>query len=254
MVSLGLNELRNHVGSGYNLSTPKQNTTQLEQLEHLRSENTHRRPMTTHTIDSYQTNQSESYKFEKLAKISNFQILKKTLHMIWSCLLRCVNMTWIWLVLWKLQSGPDSIHRQMDRRTERWTNYMKPVNPPLNFVEVGGTIKLADTNPIHLLRVVFLHLNHISCQMKMYGVGLAGHIPCKLETASTISQYMEIGRLFNTLRLRQNGRQFADDIFKCIFLNENVWILIKISLKFVPKDPINNIPALVQIMAWLLVG
>ena len=34
----------------------------------------------------------------------------------------------------------------------------------------------------------------------------------------------------NTLRPRQNGRHFADDIFKCIFLNENVWIPIKISL------------------------
>ena len=45
-------------------------------------------------------------------------------------------------------------------------------------------------------------------------------------------------------------RHFADDIFKCIFLNENGWIPIKISLKFVPKGPINNIPALVQIMAW----
>ena len=53
-----------------------------------------------------------------------------------------------------------------------------------------------------------------------------------------------------TLRPRQNGRQFPDDIFKCIFLNENTWIYIKISLKFVPKSPINNIPALVQIMAW----
>ena len=40
------------------------------------------------------------------------------------------------------------------------------------------------------------------------------------------------------------------DLFKCIFLNENVWITTKISLKFVPKIPINNIPALVQIMAW----
>ena len=54
----------------------------------------------------------------------------------------------------------------------------------------------------------------------------------------------------NTLRPRQNGRHFADDTFKCIFLNENVWIPIKISLKFVPQGPINNIPALVQIMAW----
>ena len=53
----------------------------------------------------------------------------------------------------------------------------------------------------------------------------------------------------NTLRLRKNGRRFQN-IFKCIFLNENAWISIKISLKFVPKGPINNIPALVQIMAW----
>ena len=43
---------------------------------------------------------------------------------------------------------------------------------------------------------------------------------------------------------------FPNNIFKCIFLNENVYISIKISLKFVPKVPINNIPALVQIMAW----
>ena len=60
--------------------------------------------------------------------------------------------------------------------------------------------------------------------------------------------------VINTLRLRQNGRHFTDDIFKCIFLNENAWILISISLKFVPKGPINNIPALVQIMAWHQTG
>ena len=54
----------------------------------------------------------------------------------------------------------------------------------------------------------------------------------------------------STLRPRQNGRHFPDDTFKRIFLNEKVRISIKISLKFVPKGPINNIPALVQIMAW----
>ena len=54
---------------------------------------------------------------------------------------------------------------------------------------------------------------------------------------------------FNTLRPRQNGCHFAD-IFKCISLNENVWISVKISKKFIPKGPINNIPVLVQIMAW----
>ena len=56
--------------------------------------------------------------------------------------------------------------------------------------------------------------------------------------------------IVNTFRPRQIGCHFADDILNCIFLNENVWIPIKISLKFVPKDPINNIPALVQIMVW----
>ena len=54
----------------------------------------------------------------------------------------------------------------------------------------------------------------------------------------------------NTLSPRQNIRHFPDDTLKGIFLNENVIISIKISLKFVPKGPINNIPALVQIMAW----
>ena len=54
----------------------------------------------------------------------------------------------------------------------------------------------------------------------------------------------------NTLRLRQNGRNFTYDIFKSIFMNENIWILINISLKFIPKGQINSILKLVQIMAW----
>ena len=60
--------------------------------------------------------------------------------------------------------------------------------------------------------------------------------------------------LLNTLRLRQNGRNFPDDIFKWSSLNENVWILIQISYRYVPVGPINNIPALVQIMAWRRLG
>ena len=48
----------------------------------------------------------------------------------------------------------------------------------------------------------------------------------------------------NTLKPGKNGRRFADDTFKRIFLNENIGISIIISLTF------NNIPALVQMMAW----
>ena len=58
----------------------------------------------------------------------------------------------------------------------------------------------------------------------------------------------------NILTPRQNGRHFADDILKCIFLNENVWILIVISPRFVPNGPINNMPTLVLIMAWCRLG
>ena len=41
------------------------------------------------------------------------------------------------------------------------------------------------------------------------------------------------------------GHDISDDMFKCVILDENVKVLIKISLKFVPKVRINNIPALV---------
>ena len=43
----------------------------------------------------------------------------------------------------------------------------------------------------------------------------------------------------------QSGRYFTDGIFRCIFMNKKFCVLIEISLKFVPRGPINNIPALV---------
>ena len=43
----------------------------------------------------------------------------------------------------------------------------------------------------------------------------------------------------------QNGHHFADDIFSSFFANEKFCILIQISLKFAPKGPIDNNPALV---------
>ena len=50
------------------------------------------------------------------------------------------------------------------------------------------------------------------------------------------------------------GRATMAAIFKYISLNENVWISIKISLKFIPKGPVSKIPALVHIIAWHLPG
>ena len=58
----------------------------------------------------------------------------------------------------------------------------------------------------------------------------------------------------DTLRPSKNGRYFAEYMFKCIFVNESVWISIMIRLKFVSNVPINNILALVQIMGWCRPG
>ena len=49
-----------------------------------------------------------------------------------------------------------------------------------------------------------------------------------------------------------NGHHFADNIFKCISVNEKFWILNKIKLKHVPLGPIYNMAALVrrQAIIW----
>ena len=82
--------------------------------------------------------------------------------------------------------------------------------------------------------------------------GLLAHWLIHLLNHSLYTIYKVIYQLncFNTLRPRQNGHHFPDNIFKYIFLNENVWISLMISLTFVPNIRANNIPALVQIMAW----
>ena len=59
---------------------------------------------------------------------------------------------------------------------------------------------------------------------------------------------------FNILWPKQNGYHFTDDILKCIFCKEDVRISIEIPLRFVPKSPIDNSPAVVQIMAWRRIG
>ena len=87
--------------------------------------------------------------------------------------------------------------------------------------------------------------NHSSRKSKNYLTYIANTI-----AAEDLAPLLLTRCDFNTLRPRQNGRHFPDDTFKRIFLNENVRISIKISLKFVAEGPINNIQALVQIMAW----
>ena len=99
----------------------------------------------------------------------------------------------------------------------------------------------------------YLHRDYSVCRLKLLGIIIQHNKAWTKWLASCrwhIQKYMYFLELINTLSPRPNGPHFPEDIFKCTFLNDNVWILNKISLKFVPKGQINNIPALVQTMAW----
>ena len=64
------------------------------------------------------------------------------------------------------------------------------------------------------------------------------------------SSALQFHRHINTLWPIQNGRHIADDVFRCILLNQNILISFRISLKFVPNGPISNSPETVEIMTW----
>ena len=79
----------------------------------------------------------------------------------------------------------------------------------------------------------------------MQGIGLFPSVwkihEVSLPTTSLYESYRKSG--FLTHPPDKMAAILADDIFKCIFQNENDSIPIQISLKFVPVDPINNSPA-----------
>ena len=99
-------------------------------------------PMVTHTIDSYwitsQNMTKSKLQIQRICQKFIFFLFWKKLYMrhpFWSCWIRCVNMKWIHHVLWKIQSGHDSVHRQTDGRTD---GQGETSIPPFNFVRGWG--------------------------------------------------------------------------------------------------------------------
>ena len=90
------------------------------------------------------------------------------------------------------------------------------------------------------MMVLFIAHSDLCDFLPIFVVALTGTIVCLPQCKCIITHW---GR-------DKMAAIFADDIFKYIFLNESVWISLKISFKFVFKVRINNIPALLQIMAW----
>ena len=58
----------------------------------------------------------------------------------------------------------------------------------------------------------------------------------------------------NTLGPGWNGQLYADAIFKCIFMNDHCFILMKRSVEFVLKGLIEIKLSLIQVMAWHHIG
>ena len=69
-----------------------------------------------------------------------------------------------------------------------------------------------------------------------------------LSTKARAQLYNFPRNIFNSSPPGQNDGHF--EVFKCMFLNDNVNISIQIYLNLVPRSSINNKPALVQVIAW----
>ena len=75
-------------------------------------------------------------------------------------------------------------------------------------------------------------------------------VDCSSQGPSLISNYSDLilrcfGQWFNASPPGQNDHHFIENMFRYIFLNDKFSILITISLKFLPKGPIDNDPAMV---------
>ena len=134
------------------------------------------------------------------------------------------------------------------------------------FAEHNFLLSPAGQNGCHFVDDIFkcMFMNEKFCILIWISMKFAskGSIDNKSSLVQATSQYLKQcwnsslthicsnrGRYVITWRLNQNGCHFADDIFRSNSLYEICCILIQISLKFVPKGPISNKPALVKIIA-----
>ena len=174
-------------------------------------------------------------------------------HMVW---LKYLNIhenklrhMWNFRVLYegriRLYISFNKMHLKMS--SAKWRPFCLGLNV-LTFFIIGQAIWNYKIKGRYLAHVCTINRSFIN-----WNINVASEIVWKSFYSSRVPidpkiEIQDLG-LVDSLRLTQNDRLFADKTFKCIFLNENGLITIKISLKFVPRDQINNIPALAQITA-----
>ena len=125
---------------------------------------------------------------------------------------------------------------QTDRRTGAGNN-----NAPLSFGLRGKNTLLRMSNYTDLHGCNHLSMPNSDTALA-HLIGKISHWLC-FNGITVMTWFADLG--MNSSPPGQNGRHSTDDIFRCIFVNEKFCILVKISLKFATKGPIDNIPALV---------
>ena len=113
------------------------------------------------------------------------------------------------------------------------------VNVMLSLLPIWNS-KLINTVSKFLSHFIFLNVGHLMSTLWL--------LCADFEAPTYIAKTLRSTSIC-LLRPRQDRRYNADDIFKCILLNKNVWFPTKISLKFVSKGSITNVPPQVLIMA-----
>ena len=130
-------------------------------------------------------------------------------------------------------TGSDNALSPNRRQAIIWTN------AGILLIQISGTTFSEILSKIPTFSFNKTHVKMSSAKRRPFCLVIPHHAshsrPMKLSVMTTT---------VNTMRPRQQDRHFSDDIFKCIFWNENVWILLKISPKFVPKVRINNITSI----------
>ena len=114
-----------------------------------------------------------------------------------------------------------------------------------------------DASGCFFINVTFTAVAEISIRGDVFSKAIINSV--SLTCFSFIQFYSELTSLYIStpyIHIKYEYRipfMTWDDIFKSIF-NESVWISIKISLKFIPKGPIDYKSALVQVVAWHRTG
>ena len=119
-----------------------------------------------------------------------------------------------------------------------------------------------DASGCFFINVTFIAVAEISIRGDFFSKAIINSV--SLTCFSFIQFYSELTSLYISTPYTYQvwilnsiyDMKITDDIFKSIF-NESVWILITtctISLKFIPKGPIDYKSALVQVVAWHRTG